>query len=281
MVELIVVGIAAFLTSILSAVAGLGGGVILLLVIAQFVAPTIAIPIQGAIQLVSNGSRAVLLQRSIAWPIVGWSSMLLLPGSFLGVAIATSVPDDAVRVMLAAFVIVLAWRPQWLKLRRPAGATADPGDTDLSDEGQNGESQNGDGQGGEHHRGEGADRTQGKRPMLLALGAATGLLNSTAGASGPVTSPFFKAVTATHVAFVATAAATQVAAHAAKLVAFTSGRWRVADHVGVIAVGITGVVVGSWVGTRLLGRTSTEHLDVVFKIVLTALAIRLIVTVTV
>lgn len=251
MVELTVIGVAALLTSILSAVAGLGGGVILLLVIAQFVAPTTAIPIQGAIQLVSNGSRAALLRRSIAWPVVGWSSVLLLPGSLVGVAIATSVPEDAVRVVLAGFVLVLAWRPQWLKLR-PAGVA--PG------------------------RHEQAGQARDRRRLLLGVGAASGLLNSTVGASGPVTSPFFKAVTATHVAFVATAATTQVAAHTAKLIAFTSSGWDIADHLDVIAVGIVGVVVGSAIGTRLLGRLTTAHLDAVFKIVLSALAIRLLLT---
>ena len=115
--------------------------------------------------------------------------------------------------------------------------------------------------------------------MLLGIGAASGLLNSTVGASGPVTSPFFKAVTATHVAFVATAAATQVAAHTAKLVAFTSEGWAVGDHLDAIGVGTAGVVIGSWIGTRLLGRITTARLDLVFRVVLSALAIRLFVTV--
>ncbi len=253
MIELIVIGIAAFLTSILSAVAGLGGGVILLLVIAQFVAPTTAIPIQGAIQLVSNGSRAALLRKSISWSVVGWSSLLLLPGSLLGVAIATGVPEDAVQIVLAVFVLVLAWRPQWLKMSPASRVPAGQRDDDPT------------------------SQTKDRRPMLIGLGAATGLLNSTVGASGPVTSPFFKAVTATHVAFVATAAATQVAAHAAKLIAFTTSGWNITDHLDVIGIGIVGVVVGSWVGTRLLGRISTTHLDIVFKLVLTTLAGRLLV----
>ena len=115
MLDELLVGIAALLTSILSAVAGLGGGVILLLVIAQFVAPTIAIPIQGAIQLVSNGSRAAMLRSAIAWPAVGWASVLLLPATFLGVAVATSLPDDALRAVLAVFVLTLAWRPELLR----------------------------------------------------------------------------------------------------------------------------------------------------------------------
>lgn len=252
MVELIVIGIASLLTSILSAVAGLGGGVVLLLVLSQFVAPTTAIPLQGAIQLVSNGSRAALLRHAIAWPVVGWSSLLLLPASLVGVAIATSVPENAVRVAIALFVLVLAWRPAWLRLTPPATSTT----SKVSPHSCN------------------APRP--RRSMLLGLGAASGLLNTTVGASGPVTSPFFKAVTATHVAFVATAAAVQVAAHTAKLVAFTAGGWDITDYLDLIAVGVFGVVVGSWIGTRLLHTISTAHLDTVFKIVLTALAFRLL-----
>jgi uncharacterized membrane protein YfcA len=241
MPELVVIGIAAVLTSILSAVAGLGGGVILLLVIAQFVAPTTAIPIQGAIQLVSNGSRAALLRINIEWRVVGWSSLLLLPASLLGVTLATAVPDDAIRLALAAFVLILAWRPQLLK-GSPSTAEGD------------------------------------RRGMLLGLGAASGLLNTTVGASAPVTSPFFRAVTATHVAFVATAAATQVAAHITKLIAFSANGWNITEHLDMIGVGVVGVVVGSWIGTRLLDRIPTDRLDSIFKAVLTTLAIRLIVS---
>ncbi len=238
-VEVSVVGVAAFVTSILSAIAGLGGGVVLLVVIAQFTTPTVAIPIQGAIQLASNGSRAAILRRDVDWPAVGWSSILLLPASLVGVAVATALPEDTMRVVLGAFVLVLAWRPEVLRWR---------GGQDLPD------------------------------VALVGVGAASGFLNTTVGASGPVTSPFFKAVTATHVAFVATAATSQVLAHTSKLVAFSADGWAIGDHLDVIVVGAVGVVAGSWIGTRLLGRLTAEHLDVIFKVVLTTLAIRLIVT---
>lgn len=235
-------GVAALLTSILSAVAGLGGGVILLLVIAQFVAPTIAIPIQGAIQLVSNGSRAALLRSQISWPVVGWASILLFPASLLGVAVATSLPEDVVRLALAAFVLVLAWRPDLLKSN---ARSRTPDDAKF---------------------------------MLVGVGAASGLLNSTVGASGPVTSPFLKAVTASHKAFVASAAMTQVLAHISKLVAFSAQGWSISDYWNTIAVGVAGVIVGSWIGTRLLDRVSEANLDLLFKVVLTALAARVIFT---
>ena len=235
----VTVGVAAVATSVLSAVAGLGGGVILLTVIAQFVAPTTAIPIQGAIQLVSNSSRAWFLRRDVAWGPVGWSSLLVLPASFLGVALATSLPEDTVRVVLAVFVLVLAWRPSVLKWR-------------------------------------GADQLP--RTAMVGVGGLSGFLNTTVGASGPVTSPFYRAATATHVAFVATAAVTQVIAHSAKLIAFAADGWSITEHLGVITVGAAGVVVGSRIGTSLVGRFSEAHLAIVFRVVLTALALRLIVT---
>ena len=236
--DVIVIGIAALVTSVLSAVAGLGGGIILLAVIAQFFVPTVAIPVQGAIQFVSNGSRAVMIRRDIAWAPVLWSSLLILPASLLGVVVATSIPEAATRIALAVFVLVVGWKPSLLTWR---------GGRRLPDR------------------------------AMIPVGAASGFLNSTVGASGPVTSPFFKAVTVSHVAFVATAAASQVIAHTSKLVAFALDGFSLLDHADVIVVGCLGVTAGSWIGTRLLGRIRKGQLDLIFQIVLTALAVRLIV----
>lgn len=231
------IGAAAFLTSILSAMAGLGGGIVLLVAILQFFTPTVAIPIHGGIQLVSNGSRAAMLRRNIAWRPVVLSVILLFPASLLGVAVATSVPERLVRLVIGVFVLVVAWRPNLLKWR---------GDGALPDR------------------------------VLVMIGAVSGFLNTTVGASGPVTSPFFKAVTASHTAFVATAATAQVMAHSAKLTAFTIDDFAIADHLVVIGVGAVGVTAGSWVGTRLLGRVGERHLELLFKVVLSALAVRLV-----
>ena len=114
--------------------------------------------------------------------------------------------------------------------------------------------------------------------MLIGVGAASGFLNSTVGASGPVTSPFLRAVTASHKAFVATAGMTQVLAHVSKLIAFSAQGWSISDHLEMIIVGVVGVMIGSWIGTRLLDRASEAGLDLLFKVVLTALATRIIFT---
>ncbi|MFT4990638.1 MAG: putative membrane protein YfcA, partial [Acidimicrobiales bacterium] len=50
------------------------------------------------------------------------------------------------------------------------------------------------------------------------------------------------------------------------------------DHLEMIIVGVVGVMIGSWIGTRLLDRASEAGLDLLFKVVLTALATRIIFT---
>lgn len=235
--EVVIVGLAALLTSVLSAVAGLGGGVVLLAVIAQFHAPVVAIPIQGGIQLVSNSSRAAMLRRHINWDAVGRSAVLVLPASLLGVLLATSVPEDGTRLVLGVFVLVVAWRPGLLRWR---------GRDDLPPN------------------------------ALVGVGAVSGLLNTTVGASGPMTSPFFRAVTATHVAFVATAGTAQVIAHLSKLLAFGLDGFSFADHLDLMVVGACGVVVGSALGTRLVHGIDESRLAMLFKVVLTALGLRLV-----
>ena len=102
--ELVIITVAALVTAILSAVAGLGGGIVLLAVIAQFHAPVIAIPIHGGIQLASNASRATILRSHINWGAVGRASILLFPATLLGVIVATNVPEDATRIVLGTFV---------------------------------------------------------------------------------------------------------------------------------------------------------------------------------
>ncbi len=236
--DIVVVTVTAFATSVLSTLAGLGGGTILLAVLAQFFAPATAIPVQGAIQIVSNGSRSLLLRRTIEWPAVLWSLVLLFPASLAGAALAGSVDADIGRMVIAAFAIVVAWRPQlpaWRGGRLPVQA-------------------------------------------MVGVGALSGLLTTAIGVSGPVTSPFFRAVTKTHVAFVSSAAAAQTFSQGSKVVAYLANGWSFDGVIAVIVCGISAVIAGSWAGSRLLGRIAEHRLAAIFKLVLTTLAIRLIAT---
>ena len=88
--------VVAFGTSVFSAIVGMGGGIVLLSVMLLFLYPLVAVPLHGAIQLVSNGSRAVAQRRYLAWPLIWRYSTLLLPVGALAIGLVTSVPENAI-----------------------------------------------------------------------------------------------------------------------------------------------------------------------------------------
>ncbi len=77
--EVGVLGLAAFLTSILSAILGMGGGITLLALMLLFLEPLVAIPLHATVQLVSNGTRSLAQRRHIQWGILGLYALPLLP----------------------------------------------------------------------------------------------------------------------------------------------------------------------------------------------------------
>ncbi|MEZ5167585.1 MAG: sulfite exporter TauE/SafE family protein [Acidimicrobiales bacterium] len=109
--ELCIVGIAALLTSALTAVAGAGGGLVLLVVMLQFLEPTVAIPAHGVIQLVSNGTRTLALRGDAELRLLRWYLLPLLPATVVGYLIADTVPEDAGRALVGAFALVAVWWP--------------------------------------------------------------------------------------------------------------------------------------------------------------------------
>src|SRR5690554_4502634 len=61
---------ASAVTSMLTAVLGAGGGVLLLVLMATWIPPAAIIPVHGMIQLGSNTGRAVLTFRHIDWRVI-------------------------------------------------------------------------------------------------------------------------------------------------------------------------------------------------------------------
>ena len=62
--------ISSLFTSALTAAFGLGGGIIMLALLVNFLPVAVVIPVHGVIQAGSNCSRALLLRKYIAWPII-------------------------------------------------------------------------------------------------------------------------------------------------------------------------------------------------------------------
>lgn len=106
-------------TSALTAAAGIGGGLVLLSVMATFLAPVVVIPTHGVVQLGSNAGRAALLRQHI-------DRRILLPfvlGSVLGVAVGArlfvALPTPVLQIILGLFVLASTWLPKLKASRIP------------------------------------------------------------------------------------------------------------------------------------------------------------------
>lgn len=235
---------AAFATSILSAIVGMAGGITLLTVMLLYLEPLVAIPIHGVVQLVSNGSRAIVQRRHVEAGIALRYGVLLLPMGFAGLWLARQLSPDLTRLVIGVFVLLATWAPAWLLL-------------------------------GSH-----PDQIDRNRRFFL-LGGVVGFLNVTLGATGPLIAPFFLNLGLTRQALVGTKAACQLLGHLAKVVIFGVVGFAYAEWLIPLALLCIAVVIGTWLGSRLLERVSEKAFVRLYKTVLTLIALRLIASVAI
>ena len=236
---LLVLVAAALATSVLSAIVGMAGGIVLLGIMLLFYDPLVAIPLHGAIQLVSNTSRSFIQRRFVQTSIVWRYALLLLPAGFAGYALLSSLPPDAARTAIGVFVLLATWAPGALLI-------------------------------GTH-----PERLERDRRFLI-LGGVVGVLNTTVGATGPLLAPFFLNLGLDRRALIGTKAACQALAHFTKLVIFGAMGFAYADFAGPLVMLCAAVVAGTWIGSQILGRVSEGLFVVFYKTVLTAVALRLV-----
>ncbi len=100
---------ASLATSFVTAAFGIGGGVLMLGVIATALPPAAVIPVHGVIQLGSNAGRTVLLVKSIS----GELALPFLAGSVLGAAagamVVVELPPALWQTALGLFILWSAW----------------------------------------------------------------------------------------------------------------------------------------------------------------------------
>ncbi|PXA99040.1 hypothetical protein DMC47_05520 [Nostoc sp. 3335mG] len=108
--------LATFCTSVLSGIFGMAGGLILLAALLALLPVATAIAVQGAIQIVANGSRAVFSRAYIDWRILGVICLGLATVAVL-LFILRYVPDLATVCIVIGLLPILVWIPRdWLAL---------------------------------------------------------------------------------------------------------------------------------------------------------------------
>ena len=156
----------------------------------------------------------------------------------LGLFVAGAFPVTLGRIFVALFALVLVWWPQGLaKISSLLGSG---------------------------------------RRAFIPLGAIAGFLNIPFGVTGPAIAPVFRRELPVRTAMVATFAMAQTSGHLAKILLFAGIGFVYGDQLGLIAVGVASVVVGTWCGTRVLKRLSEVFFGYLFRLALTAIALRVL-----
>ncbi len=231
---------AAFATAVLSAIVGMAGGIILLSVMLLFLEPLTVIPLHGVVQLVSNGSRTWIQRQHVEWSITWRYAVLLLPAGYLGILVALQLPAQGTRLAIGLFVLGATWRPAWLMLGAHPEQTNPP-----------------------------------KR--FFALGGAVGCLNPVIGATGPLIAPFFLNLGFSRQTIVGTKAACQALGHVAKVILFGAVvAFAYADWLLPLLLLSVMVIAGTWAGSRMLERVNDRAFTILFKTILTLVALRLV-----
>lgn len=108
------------------------------------------------------------------------------------------------------------------------------------------------------------------------LGFGTTFLGVFVSATGTMLAPFVASAAPDRRNHVATLAALMTITHIAKLVAFGFIGFAIGRFVPLMAAMIAAASLGSWLGGRVLHRMAEQRFRLVFKLLLTALALRLL-----
>ena len=292
--EVAALGAAVFLTATLSSIVGMAGGMTLLAVMLQWLDPLIVLPLHGAIQLVSNGSRTLIQREHVDWSVVWRFALPLLPAGVLGLAVAQALPRGLLRAAIGVLVVGMTlqlWRkarakppqsvpeplsePEPVPVPEPALVSASsPLPAGLT-----------------------SSRSAGSRSVLadlsrpapsaalnsdpptlrfLLLGGAAGALNTSVGATGPVIAPFFLDLGLDRRGVIGTKAGCQSLGHLTKLVVFGAAGFAFAPYLPALALFAVAAVAGTWFGSRVLDRVSERWFTRLYLGVLLLLGLRLV-----
>ncbi|RHW21128.1 sulfite exporter TauE/SafE family protein [Pseudomonas jilinensis] len=98
-------------TSAITASLGIGGGVLMLAVMALVMPPTAIIPVHGLVQFGSNLNRALMTLRHINLQVIVWFLPGVILGAWLASLILVDLPAALIQLCIAGFILLLVWGP--------------------------------------------------------------------------------------------------------------------------------------------------------------------------
>jgi uncharacterized protein len=108
---LILIGL-SFLTSLITATFSLGGGTLMIAVLALVFPPAVVVPVHGCVQLGSNAGRALVQRQHVQWNLIGWISLGAVAGIVAGGQFVQYLPEHLFSIAIGVFVLITTWLPQ-------------------------------------------------------------------------------------------------------------------------------------------------------------------------
>jgi len=116
--------LASFCTALFGMISGAGGGPVLLALMATVLPPAVLIPVHTVVQLGVGSSRTLFLRGYILWatllPFVAGSIF----GAAAGAPIFFSLPGAALQAIVAGFILLVAWLPEFGRIGPERGRFA-------------------------------------------------------------------------------------------------------------------------------------------------------------
>ena len=240
----ILLAVAALLTSMISAMIGMAGGIMLLATMLCFMSHAEAIPTHAATQIFSNGTRVLAFLKHVDRSAFGRYVLGLLPGAGIGMLILWSLgqPDQSepyLKTLIGLFILIATYLPR--------GAKSD-------------------------------GQSAGWWWDFPLMGFVAGTAALTIGAVGPLIAPLFARRGFSKDRLIATKAACQLATHFLKIPAFVWLRDLDLSRLGPLAlILIVMVIPGTLIGKRTLSGISERGFQIAFKVALTAAGLKILI----
>lgn len=222
-----------FITSSITAIVGLGGGMILIVILPSFFPIHAVMPIHGVAQASSNLSRAAINYKHIEYKIIP----KFFIGSILGIIffamILYVVSLKIIPFLMGIYIILSLWSDKFNNL-------------------------------------------MGKYENYYLIGFLQTGLSLIVGAAGPLSiTVLYKHYKDKNIV-IATHAALMSITHSFKVIVFIFFGFIFWDYIEIIILIICASVTGSYIGTKLKNQINNDKLNLILKILITALALKLI-----
>ncbi|GGD13905.1 sulfite exporter TauE/SafE family protein [Aquisalinus flavus] len=236
--QAIIVILVSLIGAAMTAATSIGGGLLLVAIMSAFFPPAAVIPVHAVIMIGSNAGRSVLLLNYVNWRIWGWFVVGLVAGALVGSQVVFSLPAEALRLAIAAFILFTQWGPK-------IGSF-------VSGEGRKGSI------------------------VYIVTGAISTFLTLFVGATGPFMTAVLSKDRLTRQEIVATAGVSMTFQHTVKVFIFGFGGFLFAPWLPFIGLCVLAGFIGSFIGTRVLHTIDEALYRSLLKWILTGIAAYLV-----